>query len=409
MDFITELLFGSSIGHVILVLAFTIALGVTLERVKFFGISLGMTWVLFVGIITAHFGSQYTTSNEGFINHHILHFVKEFGLVLFVYAIGLQTGPNFMKSFKASGLKMNLLALIAVSLNVIVALIIYFITSLDISAIVGILSGAITNTPGLGAAQAVSAELSNGIANPLIASGYAITYPLGVIGIITSIIIIRFIFNIDLEKEKVRAKIEEDLLNKQENNPITNISEHKELNLAAIFVGILFGIILGSIPIPIYGMPKPVTLGLAGGPLVVSIVMAAWLGKKLHLEANATSSAIMLMREIGIALFLACVGLSAGETFMQTIAENGLSWVGYGVLITMIPLLTIGVIGFRLFKIDYCTLMGLIAGSTTDPPALAYSNDIAKNNKPSNGYATVYPFTMFLRIMTAQLVILLFS
>lgn len=553
MDWIQSLLWDpSSVAHIVFLYAFVIAAGVLLGKIKIFGVSLGVTFVLFTGILMGHFGFT------GDI--HILHFIREFGLILFVFCIGLQVGPSFFSSFKKGGMTLNLLAVGIVVLNIAVALTIYFIANgrIELPMMVGILYGAVTNTPGLGAAQEALTQLNyNG---PQIALGYACAYPLGVVGIIGSIITIRYLFRINLAKEEEELKnqdaehmkhkphlmslevrnesidgkrliqvkdflgrpfvcsrirheghvsipnhetefhmgdqvfivcSEEDaeaiiafigkeiqvdwekqdmpmvsrriLITKSDINGkelgdmhfrsmfgvnITRVNRsgmdlfadpHLTLqvgdrvmvvgqqdavdrvasvlgnslkrldhpNIVTIFVGIFLGIFLGSLPIAFPGMPTPVKLGLAGGPLVVAILIGRF-GYKLHLVTYTTMSANLMLREIGIVLFLASVGIEAGANFVHTVVEgDGLLYVGYGFLITVIPLLIIGAIARLYYKVNYFTLMGLIAGSNTDPPALAYSNQASNNDAPAVGYSTVYPLTMFLRILSGQMILLL--
>lgn len=551
MNWLESLLWDpTSVAHIVCLYAFVISVGVLLGKIKVFGVSLGVTFVLFTGILMGHFGFT------GEI--HILHFIREFGLILFVFCIGLQVGPSFFSSFKKGGMTLNMLAVGIVALNIVVALGIYFIDgNIDLPMIVGILYGAVTNTPGLGAAQEALNQL-NYTGDP-IALGYACAYPLGVVGIIGSIIAVRYICRINLKKEeeelntqetdmkhmphmlhlevrneaidgkkliqvkdflgrsfvcfahsvtKVTFSIpnqdtefhigdqlfivcsEEDaeavtafigreiqvdwekqdtpmvsrriLVTKSEINGkklgsmhfrsmygvnVTRINRSgmdlfadpnlvlqvgdrvmvvgqqdavervagvlgnqlKRLdtpNIVTIFVGIFLGILLGSLPIAFPGMPTPVKLGLAGGPLVVAILIGRF-GHKMHLVTYTTMSANLMLREIGIVLFLASVGIEAGEHFVQTVVEgSGLAYVGYGFLITTIPLLIIGMIARFYCKVNYFTLMGLIAGSNTDPPALAYSNQASGNDAPSVGYSTVYPLTMFLRILAGQMILL---
>ena len=558
MDWINDLIWGQGVGHSILLLSFVIAVGIQLGKIKIFGVSLGITLVLFVGIVMGHFGIT--------INTHVIHFFKEFGLILFVYSVGMQVGPGFFSSFKEGGVTLNMLATGIVLLGVIIALVLHFITGIPIPTMVGILSGAVTNTPGLGAAQQAYSDMY-GVSDNSIPLGYAVAYPLGVVGIILSIIVIRYIFRISFQKEneqlekaetshsneaipislvvknpaifnktvaeissllehtdfvisriwrdsdkkidiasantvlhendkifvittepnaeKIKIFIGEAidmerkqwirmesqfvnrriLITKPELNGkrlgdlklrklyginITRINRAgvdlvakpnltlqvgdrvnvvgtetavanvekvlgnsmkrlNEPNLITIFVGIALGIILGSIPFSFPGIPQPVKLGLAGGPLIVAILISRF-GYHYKLITYTTQSANLMLREIGIAMFLACVGLSAGEGFVDTIVnDGGVAWIGYGFIITVVPLLVIGCVARYFFKVNYFTLMGLIAGSTTDPPALAYSNATAGNDAPSVGYATVYPLTMFLRVLTAQLMILFFA
>ena len=558
MNWINDLLWGEGIGHSILLLSFVIAAGIQLGKIKVFGVSLGITLVLFVGIILGHFGFT--------INHNVIHFFKEFGLILFVYSVGMQVGPGFFSSFKQGGITLNMLACGIVFLGVLTAVILHYATGIPMPTMVGILSGAVTNTPGLGAAQQAFSDM-HGVSDNTIALGYAVAYPLGVIGIILSIILIKYIFRVSFDKENEQLN-SEDSSHTNEAKPISlivknpaifnktvaelsNLLEHRDFvisrvwrdsnkqieiasantvlqendkvfvittetdaetiktfigeeidlerkqwirmesqfinrrilitkpelngkrlgqlklrklyginvtrinragvdlvakpgltlqvgdrvnvvgtetavsnvekvlgnsmkrlnepNLITIFVGIALGIVLGSIPISFPGIPQPVKLGLAGGPLVVAILISRF-GYHYKLITYTTQSANLMLREIGITLFLACVGISAGDGFVDTIVNNGgFAWIGYGFIITFVPLMIIGCIGRYFCKVNYFTLMGLIAGSTTDPPALAYSNATAGNDAPSVGYATVYPLTMFLRVLTAQLLILFFA
>jgi len=556
MNWIENLFFGEGVAHSILLFALVIAAGIALGKIKIKGISLGITFILFTGILAGHLGLK--------IDHEVLHFMKEFGLIMFVYSVGLQVGPGFFSSFKKGGLQLNMLAASIVALGVIVTISLHFITGVPIQTMVGIMSGAVTNTPGLGAAQEAYYDI-NGTADPTIAMGYAVAYPLAVIGIIGSILFIRYAFRINMQKESEKLQdsttrgSDIELLSLEVRNPAVfgiaikdiasllhnnkfivsrvlhhqneqieiasprtilnegdkifvvttpkdkpivtvfigsalNMSEDdwnildkqlvskrvlvtrsgingktiRELNLRAnfgvnitrinragvdliahpdlqlqigdrvtivgdanaiqnviktlgnqlkmlnephlipIFIGIFLGVLLGSIPFPFPGIPQPVKLGLAGGPLIVAILMSV-LGAKYKLITYTTISANLMLREIGISFFLAGVGLGAGENFVDTIVNGGgINWVGYGIIITLIPLLIVGAVSKIIFKINYFTLMGLMAGSMTDPPALAYANSISDNDAPAVGYASVYPLTMFLRVLAAQLLIIFF-
>lgn len=555
MDWLQNLLFDeNSIAHIVLLYSFVIAVGVLLGKIKFFGVSLGVTFVLFTGIVCGHFGLTGNTQ--------ILTFLQDFGLILFVFCIGLQVGPSFFSSFKKGGIAMNLVAMGIVALNIVVAVALYYGLNgrIELPMMVGILCGAVTNTPGLGAANEALSQLNyNG---PQIAMGYACAYPLGVLGIIGSIIAIRYICRINLKKE------EEDIAKEEAANPhltprMMHLEVHNEAlagktllqvrdfmgrdfvcsrilqnghvsipnrdtvfhlsdqlfvvcaeddaeaiiafigpkievdwekqdtpmvsrrilitqpkmngkqlgefhfssmygvnvtrvnrsgmdifasrnltlqvgdrvmvvgpqdavervanlmgnslkrldhpNIVTIFVGIFLGIFFGSLPIAFPGIPTPVKLGLAGGPLIVSILIGRF-GYKLKLVTYTTMSANLMLREIGIALFLASVGIKAGANFVNTVVDgDGLLYVGCGFLITVIPLLIMGAVARWHYKMNYFMLMGLIAGSNTDPPALAYSNQTAGNNAPAVGYSTVYPVSMFLRILAAQLLILILA
>ncbi len=551
MEWISSLFFGSSIAHTVFTLAITIAIGIALGKIKIAGISLGITWILFVGIALSSFGMQ--------IDPTIIAFVKEFGLILFVYSVGMQVGPSFFSSFKQGGMRLVGIATAIVLGGVLTAYIIHLVTGTPIPTMVGVLSGAVTNTPGLGAAQQAYAD-STGLTDPTIAMGYAVAYPLGVVGIIISIVLLRAIFRIKLDKEKealesaneskYAAKISIELTNTnlfgrsvQETRGLINrsfvvsricrangtieianantvlaendkmliicasedveaiemmlghqinmqhsdwlnldqqfisrriiitqphingktigelrlrssyavnvtrvnrsgvdlIPEHnlelqigdrltvvgsemaidavakalgnsmrrlREPNLISIFLGIFLGVLVGSIPIAIPGMPQAVKLGLAGGPLIVAILISRF-GAHYRLVTYTTMSANLMLREVGISLFLAAVGISAGEGFIDTVVnQGGYMWVLYGIIITMLPILLVGIFARKVFKLNYFTLMGVVAGSMTNPPALAYSNATAGNDVPAVSYATVYPFMMFLRVLTAQLFVL---
>lgn len=558
MNWLQDLLTNpNSIAHIVALYAFVIAAGVLLGKIKFFGISLGVTFVLFVGILAGHFGF---TGNPA-----ILSFVQDFGLILFVFCIGLQVGPSFFSSFKRGGITLNLLAVGIVFLNIAVALILYFALQgrVDIPMMVGILCGAVTNTPGLGAANEALQQLH--YQGPEIAMGYACAYPLGVMGIILSMIIIRYICRVDVQRDSdeiqkeeeanphmkpytislkvqnealsgktlsqvqnflardfictriiqdghmitpnantvlrlgdrmflvcaeddseaimafIGPKIEQDWdATNQQDKPmvsrrilvtqpningktlgelhfssmygvnVTRVNRSgmdlfaaRQLrlqvgdrvmvvgpqdaiervanllgnqlrrldhpNIVTIFIGILCGILFGSLPIAIPGMPTPVKLGLAGGPLIISILIGRF-GHKVKLVTYTTMSANLMLREVGLVLFLASVGIKAGENFVQMVVEgDGVLYVGLSFLITFIPLVITGIVARWHHRVNYFTLMGLIAGSNTDPPALAYANQIAGNDAPAVGYSTVYPLTMFLRILTAQLLVLLMA
>ncbi len=553
MDWFSSLFFGTGIAHSIFVLALAIAVGIFLgAKLKFKGITLGITWILFCAIACSHFGMTLDPLVESF--------AKDLGLILFVYSIGLQVGPGFFSSFGKGGLRLNMLAASIVVLSCVTAYVIHRLSGTDIATMTGVLFGAVTNTPGLGAAQQTYQDLT-GVSNPDIASGYAMAYPLGVVGILFSMLVIRWVFRIKMDKEEEQVKAEkgevqqvehydmkltnpqidglhvrdlgllthvtivvsrvldkdgnefmpdaETLLHvgdrvrlvtdkknertalllgeltdikweEQEKN-IHLVSQHivvtkdkingkqicdlkvrdafhititrvrragiellatpdlrlqlgdrltvvgekeavdkiakafgnstKKLdapNLASLFFGIILGVALGSIPFALPGLSQPFKLGIAGGSLIIAILMGAF-GTKWHLVTYTTTSANLMIREIGISLFLASVGFGAGKSFIPTLIGGGYVWIGYGVLITLLPLLLIGIVGRKWMKLDYFTLMGLIAGSTTDPPALAYAtSQSSANDRAAVAYSTVYPLTMFLRVLTGQLMILLF-
>lgn len=545
---------NTTLASTLLLYAFVIATGVMLGKIKVGGVSLGVTFVLFVGILMGHFG--YTMNSE------VLHFVREFGLILFVFSIGLQVGPGFFSSFKKGGVILNGLAVLIIALDVVIVLTIFYLDgNTPITALVGVMSGAVTNTPGLGAAQQAILQISPDAysASEEMAMGYAAAYPLGVIGIILSMFVIKWIYRIKVDSEidklndeSANAKLaphivtfkvtnalidgknllqlhdiltcnfvvsrlkktdgqiiiptsktviqEGDLLytvlsvqdedrfrsvigpeiemdwqaepspvisrrivvTKSEYNGVTvgSLRLHmgyqlnatrvnragvdllaspnlrlqvgdritvvgqegdiqrladrlgnstKRLNnphLVTIFVGIFLGIICGSIPIAFPGVSVPMKLGLAGGPLVVAILISRF-GYKMKLVTYTSTAASLLMREIGICLFLASVGIAAGSNFASTVFnETGMMWVLWGFLITLIPLLITGAIARGIYKFNYLSIMGLVSGAMTDPPALAYANNSTGNDAPAVAYSTVYPLTMFLRVVSAQILVL---
>ena len=560
MNWLEQLLFDSnSIAHIVLLYTAVISLGVYLGKIKFFGISLGVTFVLFAGILAGHFGFTGPVST--------LNFLQDFGLILFVYCIGLQVGPGFFESFKKGGVTLNLLACGIVALNILVMLVLYYCVfdtndPRNLPMMVGVLCGAVTNTPGLGAAtEALTQVFANAQAVPQIASGYACAYPLGVVGIIAATISIRYICGIVLKDEEDR------ILAQQAENPhakphkmtlkVTNTALHEKTllqvrdflgrnyvcsralheghvsiptkdtkfylgdhlfitcaeddaeavrafigpeeyidwdmqdmpmvsksivvtqpkmngktfgqlhfssvygvnvtrisrsgmnlfadrnlrmqvgdkivvvgpedavdrvaslmgnsvkrldhpNLVTIFVGILVGIIFGSIPFAFPGVPTPVKLGLAGGPLIVAILIGRF-GYKFRLVTYVSTSANFMLREFGLALFLASVGIKAGEHFVDTVvAGDGLTYVWTGFLITVIPILIIGIIMLRMHRYDFGTICGVLCGSMANPMALGYANDTLQGDTSSVSYASVYPLGMFVRVIIAQIIIMFF-
>ena len=554
MNWFNDLITGTSIAHSVLVLSGVTALGVLLSRIKICGVSLGVTWILFVGIVAGHFGLT--------VEHNVLHFIKEFGLILFVYSVGLQVGPGFFSSFKKGGLTLNAVAVMIVLMGVVIAYIIHLVTGTSLVTMVGVLCGAVTNTPGLGAAQQTYLE-ATGAAEPSIAMGYAVAYPLGVVGIVMSIVVIKGLFRMNMDKELEKATgssadttkmatkysvgiknaaifgktieelhsfIDKDFVvsrlcresgkveipasttkllegdkllvisveaNKEpivaffgelldmtsdewmemDSHMATRkivVTKHKvngktlgelkvrsvfgvnvtrvnragvdlvaapdlelqigdrvlavgdeqkldsfakmlgnsakqlrEPNLLAIFLGIAVGVVFGSIPFMLPGMPQPVKMGLAGGPLIIAILISRF-GYKFNIVTYTTLSANMMLREVGISLFLAAVGLASGEGFVDTVVnKGGFAWIGYGVIITLVPMLAGAAIGRYAFKFNYFQLMGLIAGSGTNPSGLAYSNSVSPINQQAVSYATVYPLVMFLRVLTPQILILM--
>ena len=561
MDWIINLFTNTeSVAHIALLYAIVIAIGVYLGKIKIFGISLGVTFVLFAGILAGHVG--FTGPKE------ILTFVQDFGLILFVFMIGLQVGPGFFENFKKGGVTLNMLSASAILLNILVMFGCYYLffdtsNPNNLPMMVGTLYGAVTNTPGLGAAnEALLSVFPNGA--PSIANGYACAYPLGVVGIIGATILIKYICKIDTDEEeqqlndedaanphakahnmhlrvenayitgrtlrevseflnrdivcsrilhdgvvsipnsKTHFEVGDELLvvcaeadaeaikafigpeveaewdrekdevqhfvsrriivTRPEMNgktlgkmhfssvygvnvtrisrqgmdifagrnhhfhvgdkilvvgPEENVNRVAEImgnsvkrldapNIATIFIGIMVGIIFGSLPFAIPGMPVPLKLGIAGGPLIIAILIGRF-GYRMKLVTYTTTSANMMLREIGLVLFLASVGIKAGAGFWDTVVQgDGLKYVGCGFLITIIPILIIGTIARLKFKFNYFTIMGMLAGTYTDPPALAYANASCSKEAPAVGYSTVYPLSMFLRIFTAQIVVLFF-
>ena len=393
----TNLLTNGGVGTTVLMLAISIFAGLLLGKIKVKGITLGITWVLFVGIGLSAIGIT--------CNHEMLHVIKEFGLILFVTAVGLQVGPGFFRTFKKGGLALNLIALTNVALGVVITVIVSKLAGESLYDMAGVYTGAVTNTPGLSAAQQAVRDLGMADTADRLANGYAVAYPLAVVGMIMTCIILRPLCRIDIKNE---PSSEETLVEKTEKTATPTSQRHK-VNLIPIFVIIALGILLGSIPIPV-GMSAPVKLGLAGGPLVAALI-GSWLGvKKGWFTTEFTDShGVWMLREVGIALFLAGVGLGAGGSFVGTIQAGGYMWILYGLIITVIPPIILGLFCRLVLKTNYYTLMGVIGGMHTDPPTLAFANNIAPEGckLPNTGYATVYPLTMFLRIFTAQLLVLL--
>jgi len=393
---------GSGVGPCILYLAISIFLGLLLGKIKIANISLGITWVLFVGIVISALG---VTLNAG-----MLHIVKEFGLILFVTAVGLQVGPGFFRSFKKGGMAMNIMALVNVALGVVITYIIAKVANQSLTDMAGVYTGAITNTPGLSAAQQAVTDAGDPDAANRLAAGYAVAYPLAVVGMIMTCIILRPLCKINIKNEPTAIESADATTDTAvKTSSVTTQQRKRTVNpLIPLFLIIAVGIVLGSIPIPV-GMDVPLKLGLAGGPLVAAII-GGFLGvKKGWFDTEFTDGkGVHMLREVGIALFLAGVGLGAGGVFVETVKVHYM-WVIYGIIITIVPPLIIGLFGRLVLKMNYYTLMGFIGGSHTDPPTLAFANNIAPEGckLPNMGYATVYPLTMFLRIFTAQLLVLL--
>ncbi|MBI3139601.1 MAG: putative transporter [Sphingobacteriales bacterium] len=548
-----DLFTKTSIAQSVIIYGLVIAVGIWMGRIKIAGISLGITWVLFAGLLFSYLGVEIDSSTE--------HFIKEFGLILFVYSIGLQVGPGFWASLKKNAMTNNLLALGIVALGVIITVILFSLSSNSIAVMAGVMSGAVTNTPGLAAAQAAVSDMHAAVADKsLITLAYAVSYPLGVFGIIGSLLLLKRIFRVNIEDEQelhrklgvlranrpvsldlnlenkqlvgqplrklfellkepvvvsrmfhdgeiitptpdlilkendvllvvaskqemeqlklligppstmnLKTATESDLISRmivvtraavthkrlgdipelhQQDFTLTRLSRagiemvpHGDIflqlgdtikvvgteegvqvvtsalgnslkklevpDLAPIFMGIVLGVILGSIPIHFPNMPVAVKIGMAGGPLIIALTLSRF-GNLFYLNNYTTNSANLMIRELGISLFLASVGLSSGKNLSVAFADGrGWGWIGMGVIITIVPLLVVGFIARKYFKKTYFEVCGLLAGASTDPPALAFATKLAGNDIPSVTYATVYPLTMILRIVAAQLLILL--
>ncbi|NLX73282.1 MAG: putative transporter [Bacteroidales bacterium] len=549
MEFFKDLLNGSGIATTILYLSLTAFVGVLIGKIEIKKVKLGVAGVLFSGLFFAHIGAKF--------DPHVLHFVREFGLILFVYAIGIDVGPRFVSTFRNEGLKLNLFAVGIVLSGFVIAYMFSRFGGVDPAVITGIMSGAVTNTPGLGAAQQALVELGKPEDAAIAGMGYAVAYPFGVIGIILTLILLRYIFRIKIDKElddynsklsnnqqklesveilitnpnmfgkaisyikrvidkelvisriernntffvasedlvlqegdkiygvsatnliknlrlklgdviiggkreitgslamfhvlvtsrklagktieqigiyrryeanitrifragieilptmgttvelgdTVRVVGKRDLLPEVRNELGNSVQELAHPNTIPIFLGIFLGIILGSIPIFIPGLPAPAKLGMAGGPLLIAILLG-YKGRIGKFDFYMTPGANMMVKELGIILFLSCVGLSSGGQFVQTLKDGGLSWVLYGAVITFVPIILAGIVA-RLMKMNYLKICGIISGAMTDPPALEFANSLAPVHAQSTAYAAVYPLTMFLRILLAQTLILI--
>ena len=550
MDWLRNLITEPSIAQAVIFYGLVIALGIWFGKIKLFGVSLGITWVLFIGVLASYFGVV--------VNKEIKDFIKEFGLILFVYSIALQVGPGFFASLKKNALGNNLLASLVVITGIVITLLLYFLSDFHISVMTGVMSGAVTNTPGLAAAQSAAKDLHSVNTPDFMALAYAVTYPFGVFGIILTLLILKKFFRVDIQTEQelhrklnaIRSKRLMTAHLKLENrqligNPLRKVfsflkepvvvsriyhqgevitptpdlqlaeddvmlvvaSKHEmeklklligstsEMNLKAqpksnlisrtivvtrknvthkrlgdipelhqqdftltrlnragvemvphggimlqladtinvvgteegvkiasdaignslkrlgvpdlapIFIGIVLGVILGSIPFYLPGMPVPVKIGMAAGPLIIALILSRY-GNKIYLNNYTTNSANLMIRELGITLFLASVGLGSGANLSTAFADgSGWHWMWMGVIITVFPLLLVGIIAHKFFRKTYFEICGLLAGASTDPPALAFALKMAGNDIPSATYATIYPLTMILRILGAQLLI----
>lgn len=393
IDFFTQ----GGTATTLIILSLTVCLGMMLGKMKIKGLSLGITNVLFVGIALSAMGIV--------IDHRLIGLMKDLGLVLFIFTVGLQVGPSFFASFRKGGIQLNLLAVAIVVLGVLTTIMISKLSGESLDVMAGVYSGAISSTPGMSAAQQAVSSTGIGSAD-VIANSYAVTYPIGVVGPIVCCILIRSICKVKLEQEPISAS------EHVASEPLNSIGDQENTigkSLMVVFAGMCLGVAVGSVAIPV-GLSVPMKLGLAGGPLIVAILIGHFGTKKGLIDKNVTSgTAMSMMRELGISLFLASVGLSAGGSFVQTIVDGGYMWVVYGIAITMIPVLVVGLFARRRLNVNFYTLMGLAGGASTDTPALAYANSVANNpsnNLPASSYATVYPLTVFMRIFTAQMMVM---
>lgn len=396
MEWLFNFMTVPSNGLTILCIALSIAVGLILSKIKIAGFSIGITWILFVGILMSAFGVHFDMQTIGI--------VKDFGLILFIFAVGFQVGPTFFSSFKNGGLKLNALAIAIVFLGVVVTMVISLICNVPMEVMSGVYSGAISSTPGMSAAQQAVGALGHDTAD-VIANGYAVTYPIGVLGPIVTCILIRRFCKIRIDIEECETLNYTDDLREE-----SVLSKPTSSKLLIVFVGIMVGVFIGSVPIPL-GLDCPVKLGYAGGPLIVAILLGHFGVRKGWVTTTfVNGEGITMIREIGIAIFLACVGLSAGGSFVSTIVNGGYMWILYGLFITMIPVVSVGFFARRKMNVNYFTLIGLAGGATTNTPVLAFAkceSDKDDNHLSSVSYATVYPLTVFLRIVTAQLMVIL--
>jgi len=551
MEWLRALFTGSSIAQLVIIYGVVIAVGIWFGRIKLFGISLGVTWVLFIAILVSYSGIV--------VNKEIKDFLKEFGLILFVYSIGLQVGPGFFSSLKKDALVNNLLAASVIITGILTTVFFYYFSDFHISVMTGVMSGAVTNTPGLAAAQAAAKDLHSSGDIAFMGLAYAVTYPFGVFGIILALLILKKLFRINIQNEQelhrkltsfrskrlvtanlklenrqligkplrkvfsllkepvvvsrmyhdgevitptpdvqlaendvmfvvaskpemeelklligptsemnLKAQLKTNLISRtivvtrkevthkrlgdipelhQQDFTLTRLNRagvemvpHGDIvlqladtvtvvgteegvkiaagaignslkrlevpDLAPIFIGIVLGVILGSIPFYFPGMPVPVKIGMAGGPLIIALILGRY-GNSLYLNNYTTNSANLMIRELGITLFLASVGLGSGANLSAAFADgSGWKWMLMGLVITIVPLLLVGIIAHNFFRKTYFEICGLLSGASTDPPALAFALKIAGSDIPSATYATVYPLTMILRIVGAQLLIL---
>lgn len=387
----------SSVPSTIALLALAGAIGVLLGRICVRGVSIGAGGVLFASLALGHFGFM--------LDPHLMDFLRDAGLAVFVYTIGIQIGPQFFSSFKKKGLRLNVLAALVVSSGFAVAAILLLSTGTDVAKMAGAMSGAVTNTPGLGAAQQLISQADGGepARSDICGLAYAVTYPFGIFGIITAILVLKRIFRIDIGREREGERpgnVGED--------PKRSVDADGRTDILALCLGILAGILLGMISLKMPGVPVPLRLGSAGGPLLVALVLGR-LGRTGKLAWKFPMPANLALRELGITIFLACVGLRSGGRFAESmLGGEGLQWMLFGAAITFLPIFVFGFVAMKFMKLDFFCVCGLLSGSMTDPPALSFSEKLCGSEAPAFSFTTVYALTMFLRIIYAQLLVILF-
>ncbi|MBN2310664.1 MAG: hypothetical protein JXR94_16955 [Candidatus Hydrogenedentes bacterium] len=397
MGWIGGLFERGSVAGSVFVLGLAAALGLALGSVRVFRVRLGIAGVLFSGLLLGHFGLG--------LEPHVMAFAREFGLILFVYTVGIQVGPRFVSSLRREGLRLNLMAAAIVGLGVGMTLLIIAVGRVEVPVAAGMFSGATTNTPSLGAIQDALRDLPayTDDLGQLPALGYAVAYPFGIMGIILTMVLVRAVFHVDAAKEDSAMPDGPAPAPNEPGDP----PGPRMPQIIPVFLGIILGVLVGSWPVPIPGLPAPLRLGLAGGPLVVAIVLSR-IGRIGPLDWHMPAGANFVLRELGIVLFLACVGLKSGDRFVATLLEGeGFHWMALASLITFVPIALVAVAGRLVWRVPFPQLCGLLAGSMTDPPALAFATSITGSETPSVAYATVYPLTMLLRILAGQALILI--
>jgi len=397
MTFLSDLLSSGSTAGSILILGLVGAVGLALGSLRVRGVGLGIAGVLFSGLLFGHYGANLAPE--------VLEFARDLGLVLFVYCIGVQVGPGFAASLRSRGLALNLLATGIVGMGAVAAVLIGRLAGIPMAVAVGLFSGAVTNTPSLGAAQAALRELPTYTdeLGKLPGLGYAVAYPFGIVGVILAMLLIRHLFP---ECDDAPARAHEEAT--EDFEAAAPVAMGKSVQAFPIFLGLALGLILGSLPIPVRGLPAPLRLGIAVGPMLVAIALSS--RERIgSLTWRMPEPANLMLREVGIVLFLACVGVKAGDRFVETLVQgDGLRWMAYASLITLLPILLASLVGRYALALRYHFTCGLLAGSMTDPPALAFASSRTETRDPIVAYATVYPTTQLMRALAAQLIVLLF-